>query len=80
LFHNLYDPPAPCAPQVYPDLKDHPSLVEYPPVPGVQENVWFMDHTVMEDAVTADGGIQDDMSKANRSVKLDAICDRDGAG
>ena len=52
--------------EIYPDLRDHPSLEHYPPVSGMRSNVFFMNHSEPEDAVK--GGIMDDnVSKSNRS-------------
>ncbi|XP_034235841.1 NFX1-type zinc finger-containing protein 1-like [Thrips palmi] len=39
------------SPAIYPDLKNHPSVAEFPAVRGVAKNVFFVDHTHPEEVV-----------------------------
>ncbi|CAM9147741.1 unnamed protein product [Discosporangium mesarthrocarpum] len=39
-------------PAVYPNLADAPTVLEYPNVKGMRDNLFFLDHNVLEDDVT----------------------------
>ena len=49
--------------QFYPDLRDHQSVCHYPQVKGVAQDVFFLNHTELEETMTDIGS----MSKTNKS-------------
>jgi hypothetical protein len=53
---------------VYPHLRDHACVADYPPVPGMRATLYLLEHDKWEDSVKSDGGTDDDMSKSNKYV------------
>lgn len=54
---------------MYPHLRDHACVADYPPVPGMRATLYLLEHDKWEDSVKSDGGMDDDMSKSNKYVK-----------
>ncbi|KAI5818042.1 hypothetical protein BZA77DRAFT_244218, partial [Pyronema omphalodes] len=53
---------------IYPELKDHPSVQKYPNVSGMQQNVFWLDHSHRE------AGIEDGSSSKSNAWEADMIC------
>lgn len=58
---------------MYPQLRDHACVSNYPAVPGMRATLYLLDHAKWEDSVKSDGGMEDDMSKSNKYVLIDSI-------
>ena len=49
---------------LYPQLRDHPSVMEYPEITGMRRRLFWMNHQHREDTSSADGNMQ--TSKSNK--------------
>lgn len=62
---------------MYPRLRDHACVADYPDVPGMRANLFLLNHDKWEDSVKGEGAnatMDDDMSKSNKYARVPIFC------